>query len=102
MSRENVGTAIKAMDDEDVREKLAAGDLSVLGDLEFDEKEAAVVVDAARDFPDVSGFGFNMGSLNFAAAPPNQFNFARNGRFGEAAHYAFGKNAGPNIAGHMM
>jgi hypothetical protein len=102
MTRENVGIALNAMSDADVCEKVAAGDLSVLGDLEFDEKERDVLIDAARDYPEVSGYAFNLGSFNFAAAPPNGLNFAANGRFGEAAHYAFGVNAGPNIAGHVM
>lgn len=102
MSRENVGTALNAMDDDAVRSAVAEGDLTVLGDLEFNDAERAVLIDAARDYPDTTGFSMNFGALNFSKAPPAQLNFAQNGRFGEAAHYAFGKFAGPNIAGHDM
>ena len=102
MARENVGIALNAMADPAICEQVAAGDLSGLGDLELNEKERDVLIGAANDYPDVSGFSFNFATLNFAAAPPAQLNFAQNGRFGEAAHYAFGKNAGPNIAGHDM
>jgi hypothetical protein len=100
MTRENVGIALNAMADPDVCEKVAAGDLSALGDLDFDDKERSVLVDAARDYPEVSGYAFNLGTLNFSAAPPTALNFADNGRFGQAAHYAFGRNAGPNLAIH--
>jgi hypothetical protein len=102
MSRENVGIALKAMEDDAVRSQVAAGDLSVLGDLEFNDAERAVVVDAADDFPDTTGFSFSFGALDFQSAPPKQLDFARNGRFGEAAHYAYGRFAGPNVAGHVM
>lgn len=101
MSREDVGNAINAMADESVRAQIEAGDLSALGDTSLTDDERAVVIDAARDFPEVSGFAMPIGQINFAAAP-GAFNFAANGRFGEASHYAFGKLAGPNIAGHTM
>ena len=102
MTRENVGIALNAMADADICEKVAAGNLAVLGDLEFDEKERDVLIDAARDYPDVSGFSFSFATLNFSVAPPSTLNFAANGRFGEAAHYAFGRFAGPNLPAHEM
>jgi hypothetical protein len=102
MSRESVGKALNAMADAEVCEKVAAGDLSVLGDLEFTEKERTAVVDAARDYPEVSGYAFNLGTLNFSSKPPQGMSFEANGRFGEAAHYAFGANAGPLPAGHII
>ena len=105
MSRESVGAALNLMADDAVCTAVAAGDLSPLGDLDLNDDERSVVIDAARDYPDVEGFGagaFNYGALNFAATPPAGLNFAANGRFGEASHYAFGTNAGPNIAGHSM
>lgn len=101
MSREDVGTAINAMSDEAVRAQFEAGDLSALGDVSLDEKERQVIIDAARDFPEVEAFAMRVGKINFAA-PPANVNFAANGRFGEALHYSFGNLAGPNIAGHMM
>jgi hypothetical protein len=100
MTRENVGIALNAMADPDVCDQVAAGDLSVLGDLEFDEKERSVLVDAARDYPEVTGYSFSFATLNFSAPPPAMLSFADNGRFGQAAHYAFGVNAGPNLPGH--
>jgi len=105
MSREDVGTALNLMADDAICSSVAAGDLSVLGDLDFNDDERAVVIDAAKDYPDVEGFGaskFSYGALNFATAPPAGLNFAANGRFGEASHYAFGQFAGPNLAGHAM
>lgn len=99
MSRETVGKALNAMAEADVCEKVAAGDLSVLGDLEFDDRERKAVVAAAKDYPEVSGYAF--GRLNFSSNPPQGFNFEANGSFGEAAHYAFGKNAGPLATIHV-
>ena len=94
MSRENVGIALNAMSDGEICEQVAAGDLSGLGDLEFTDLEREALIGAAEDYPEVSGFSFNF-SFNFAAPPPPQTNFQENGRFGEALHYSFGKNAGP-------
>ena len=55
----------------------------------------ADVVAAAEDYPEVSGFsGDHSYSFNFSAAPPKNVQFEAAGRFGEVAHYAFGKNAG--------
>jgi hypothetical protein len=89
------------MADPEIREKVAAGDVAALGYLEFNEAERDVVIAAAKDYPDVSGF--DIGSLNFGSTPPSGFDFTENGQFGVAAHYSFGANAAPVIiAGHAM
>ena len=101
MARENVGNALGQMADPELREKVAAGDVAALGYLEFNEAERDVVIAAARDYPEVSGF--NMGALNFGAPPPTGFDFTENGQFGVASHYAFGAHASPVIiGGHAM
>ena len=92
MSRENVGIALNAMEDGEVCEQIASGDLSALGDLEFDDKERGAVIAAAEDYPEVSGF--RSFSFNFSVAPPKGTNFVSSGRFGEVAHYAYGDLAG--------
>ncbi len=86
------------MSDGEICDQVAAGDLSGLGDLEFSEIEREALVGAAEDYPEVSGFSFDF-SFNFSAAPPTQLKFEDNGRFGEALHYSYGKNAGPALSG---
>lgn len=93
MTREAVGAALNAMADEEVRSKIAAGDLSVLDDDDLTDAEREILVGAAEDYPEVSGYSFNF-SFNFNAPPPRQFNYADHGQFGIAAHHAFGDNAG--------
>lgn len=93
MTRENVGIALNAMADADVCEQIAKGDLSALGDIELDDKERTAVIAAAEDYPEVAGFSESF-SFNFSASPPKTTDFAAMGRFGEVAHYAYGKQAG--------
>jgi len=89
------------MADPEIRDKVAAGDVAALGYLEFNEAERDVVIAAARDYPEVSGFDMN--GLHFNAPPPPGFDFTENGQFGVAAHYAFGAFASPVIiGGHAM
>jgi len=101
MARENVGNALSQMADPEIRDRVAAGDVAALGYLEFNEAERDVVIGAAKDYPEVSGFA--LGALDFSSAPPNGFDFTENGQFGVASHYAFGANAAPVvIGGHAM
>jgi hypothetical protein len=101
MARENVGKALTLMSDPEIRDKVAEGDVAALGYLEFNEAERDVVIGAAKDYPEVSGFA--LGSLNFGSAPPQGFDFTENGQFGVASHYAFGANASPvTVGGHAM
>ena len=59
MSRDDVRQALQAMDDEDVRSRLAAGDFSDVGELELADHERMLVQDAAGEYPDVAGFAFD-------------------------------------------
>jgi hypothetical protein len=101
MARENVGKALTQLADPEIREKVAGGDVAALGYLEFNEAEREVIIGAAKDYPEVSGFA--LGSMNFNSAPPSGFDFTENGQFGVASHYAFGSNA-PSVilGGHAM
>ena len=57
MGREDVGAALQAMsDNEEVRDRVAAGDFTDLPDTGLTEAERAMVTAAAEDFPDVEGF----------------------------------------------
>jgi hypothetical protein len=58
MSTEDVRRALEAIDDAEVRGRVAGGDLSDLGDLSLDEAETALVRGAAGDYPEVAGFQF--------------------------------------------
>lgn len=63
MSADDLARGIEALDDEEVRAKVAEGDLSAAGDLELTDDEQALLVAAASDEPDVVGFGINTGLL---------------------------------------
>lgn len=63
MSADDLARAIETLDDEEVRAKVADGDLSAAGELELTEDERALLVAAASDEPDVVGFGINTGLL---------------------------------------
>lgn len=102
MSRESMGIALNKMRDSEICEQVASGDLSGLGDLEFTDVEREVLIGAAEDYPDVGGFGFDF-SFNFSAPPPKTVDFTTTGQFGEALHYAYGRNAGvAAIGGHRL
>jgi len=80
MSREDVQGALEAMDDGEVRERLAAGDFSDVAGSALDEHEKELVRGAAADYPDVSGFYYTM-DLNHDL-------FAKNFAFAAAYSYA--------------
>lgn len=57
MGRTDVWRALQAVDeDDDVRERVAAGDFDALDDVELSAEEQLLVRDAASDMPEVSGF----------------------------------------------
>lgn len=58
MSAEDVGKALEALDDNDVRGHVMEGDLSDLKHLNLTEHEAELVCGAADDYPEVAGFMF--------------------------------------------
>jgi len=58
MSAEDLAQGLRAIDQEDVRHKVAAGDLAAAGDLDLTEEEAGLLRGAADDYPEVAGFAF--------------------------------------------
>jgi hypothetical protein len=60
MSAEDLAQGLRAIDDEDVRQKVAAGDLSAAGDLDLTDEEAGLLRGAADDYPEVAGFFFDV------------------------------------------
>jgi hypothetical protein len=59
MAREDVRHALVAMDDDDVRAQLAAGDFSGVAELDLTADEQSMVQNAANDYPEVAGFSVN-------------------------------------------
>ena len=58
MGRHDVAMALEAMEDDEVRAALVAGDLSALGEgVELTAEERDMVVAAAADHPEVVGHG---------------------------------------------
>lgn len=64
MGREDVRAALERMDDDEVRERIEAGDLADLGDLSLDDAEQELVRGAAADYPEVVGFAFTSFGLD--------------------------------------
>jgi hypothetical protein len=98
MSREAVGEALKALEDEAVRGRVAEGDVAALPDsIDLSTEEAEMVVGAAIDYPEVSGFSFSWRASAVGGAAPTMgglpqgnAQFTGLGRFGDAANYSIG------------
>jgi hypothetical protein len=60
MGREDVDRALRAMDDEETRERLSQGDFEAASGLELTDEERTLVREAAGDYPDVAGFSFDV------------------------------------------
>jgi hypothetical protein len=61
MGRQDVRQALVAMEqDENVRERLAAGDFGAVEGLDLTDEEQTLVQDAANDMPEVAGFGADL------------------------------------------
>lgn len=58
MSREDLVKGLRAIDDDEVRRRVASGDVAAAGALELTGEEAALLRGAAEDYPEVSGFAF--------------------------------------------
>lgn len=58
MSAEALATGLQTLEDDDVRAAVAAGDVSAAGDLDLTDEERALLVGAAEDAPEVSGFDY--------------------------------------------
>ena len=60
MGRQDVERALRAMDDDKIRERLSQGDFESAGDLNLTDEERTLVRDAAGDYPDLAGFSFEV------------------------------------------
>jgi hypothetical protein len=58
MGREDVKRALQAMDDDETRQRLRAGDYEAVSELNLTDDERYLVREAAGDYPDVAGFAF--------------------------------------------
>ncbi len=66
MSAQDLAKGLRTLDDESVREKVAAGDLAAAGSLDLTEEEEGLLRGAADDYPEVAGFAFDSFlTLNF-------------------------------------
>jgi hypothetical protein len=91
MAADDVAHALMAMDDDDVRSRVAGGDLSAFAHLDLDDAERALVQSAAEE-ADVEGFSFQ---CNFM--PAISCNEINGKGFNAAVNYA--KNgASANLA----
>jgi hypothetical protein len=61
MSAEDLTTGIAALEDDDVRTAVAAGDLSAFAQLDLTDEEIGLLEAAASDYPDVVGFDIRAG-----------------------------------------
>lgn len=59
MSADDLAQGLRAIDEEDVRQKVAAGDLAAAGELDLTDEEAGLLRGAADDYPEVAGFAFD-------------------------------------------
>ena len=61
MSKEDLAKGLKAIEDDDVRSKVAAGDIGAAGELDLTEEETTLLRSAAEDpyYPEVAGFAFD-------------------------------------------
>lgn len=60
MSEEHLLQGIDALQDDEVRAKVSAGDLSAAGELDLDDEEQQLLLAVASDYPEVVGFGMNL------------------------------------------
>jgi len=64
VSVEAVAEALEAMDDDDLRGRLAAGDEAAVSGFELTPDEREIVIAAAGDYPEVEGFQFRRQSAH--------------------------------------
>ncbi len=94
MGRGDVRRALQAMDDEGVRQRLAAGDFSAVPGLALDEHEKDLVRGAAAEYPEVAGFSFDtfmkIGDIKGEAGVSNKWSLLESIKLEEAIKYAGG------------
>jgi hypothetical protein len=66
MSERDLERGMASLADNEVRAKVADGDLAAPGELELTDEEQALLQAAASDEADVVGFGINTGLLGFS------------------------------------
>jgi hypothetical protein len=94
MGKGDVRSALEAMGDDEVRERMAAGDFSDVGGLDLTDHERQLVQDAAADYPEVAGFDMGSLGLQFQAGKDDIGKIqlgSTNPGFQNAALYGFGK-----------
>lgn len=102
MGRRDVAVALEAMEDDEVRAALEAGQFDVLPDeVELDHAEQQMVSAAAADFPETTGFGqfgqiggASLGGLDARINRPT-FGGGANSPLQVAVNYADRQQSGP-------
>ena len=69
MSAQDLKKGLEALGDDDVRAKVADGDVAAAGELELTEEEQGLLVGAASDEPEVVGHLMGAGLLGLTTAP---------------------------------
>jgi hypothetical protein len=64
MTTATFSEGLKALDQEDLRDQVAAGNFAAVEDLDLTEEERGLLQQAAKDYPEVSGFSFG-GFISF-------------------------------------
>jgi hypothetical protein len=59
MTKEALIEGLRAIDDDDVRKRVAAGDIAAAGTLDLTDEETGLLRGAAEDYPEVAGFAFD-------------------------------------------
>ncbi len=95
MPKEDLAKGLKAIEADDVRTKVAAGDIGAAGELDLTEEEAALLRSAAEDpdYPEVAGFAFeSYVKIDVPANPMEPHSLGSTGAgLGEDTSLNFGK-----------
>ena len=96
MTVEAVAQALEAMADDEVRERLAAGDDAEISGFELTGDERDMVIAAAADYPEVEGFQFRRKSAHQITVGQPAPNFRSNLSPFSVATFYVGNNANLN------
>lgn len=92
MTAQDLTAGMKAIDDPEIREKVAAGDLSAAGNLDLTDEESSLLRGAADDYPDVAGFSFEVFQPSVTNPELFKWKFEEVPEaYGQAAAYSLGK-----------
>ena len=70
MSVEDLEAGIRALEDDEVRARVADGDLVAAGDLDLTDEEQGLLAAFASDYPEVVGFDITTSLLNIGTVRP--------------------------------